>query len=75
MALLAAPARVVHVRLDGRSFDLPADRLGVSEAATDEQVKAAVARHLEVPANRLSDSVIDRHPNGNLTVRPEAVFG
>ena len=75
MAVLAAPARVVHVRLDGRSFDLPADHLGVSEAATDEQVKAAVARHLEVPANRLSDSVIDRHPNGNLTVRPEAVFG
>ena len=75
MAILAAPARVVHVRLDGRSFDLPADRLGVSESATDEQVKAAVARHLEVPGNRLNDSVIDRHPNGNLTVRPEAVFG
>jgi len=52
MAILAAPARVVHVRLDGRSFDLPADRLGLSESATDEQVKAAVARHLEVPGNR-----------------------
>jgi len=75
MAILAAPARVIHVRLDGRSFDLPADRLGLSESATDEQVKAAVARHLEVPGNRLDDSVIDRHPNGNLTVRPEAVFG
>jgi hypothetical protein len=75
MAILAAPARVVHVRLDGRSFDLPADRLGVSESATDEQVKAAVARHLEVPGNRLNDSVIDRHPNGNRTVRPEAIFG
>jgi hypothetical protein len=75
MAILAAPARVVHVRLDGRSFDLPADRLGLSDSATDEQVKAAVARHLEVPGNRLNDSVIDRHPNGNLTVRPEAVFG
>lgn len=75
MAVLAAPARTVHVRLDGRSFDLPADRLGVSEQATDEQVKAAVARHLEVPANRLGESVIDRHPNGNWTVRPEAVFG
>jgi glycosyltransferase involved in cell wall biosynthesis len=58
-----------------RSFDLPADRLGVSESATDEQVKAAVARHLEVPGNRLNESVIDRHPNGNLTVRPEAEFG
>jgi hypothetical protein len=75
MPLLAAPARVIHVRLDGRSYDLPLDRLGVSEPATDEQVKAAVARHLEVPANRLSESVVDRHPNGNLTIRPEAVYG
>jgi hypothetical protein len=75
MAVLAAPSRTVHVRWDGRSFDLPADRLGVTEQATDEQVRSAVARHLEVPANRLAESVIDRHPNGNLTVRPEAVFG
>ncbi len=75
MATAAAPARVVHVRLDGRSSDLPLDRLGIAEAATDEQVKAAVARHLEVPARRLVDAVVDRHPNGNLTVRPEAVFG
>ena len=75
MAHLAAPARTVHVRLDGRSSDLTADRLGITEQATDEQVKAAVARHLEVPARRLVDAVVDRHPNGNLTVRPEAVFG
>ena len=75
MAQLAAPARTVHVRLDGRSSDLPLDRLGLTEQSTDEQVKAAVARHLEVPARRLVDAVVDRHPNGNLTVRPEAVFG
>jgi hypothetical protein len=75
MPLLAAPARVIHVRLDGRSYDMPLDRLGITEQAPDEQVKAAVARHLEVPADRLSESVVDRHPNGNLTIRPEAVFG
>lgn len=75
MAALAAPARTIHVRLDGRSSDLAADRLGLPEQATDEQVKVAVARHLEVPARRLSDAVVDRHPNGNLTIRPEAVFG
>jgi hypothetical protein len=75
MAALAAPARTIHVRLDGRSSDLPADRLGITEQSTDEQVKAAVARHLEVPARRLVDAVVDRHPNGNLTIRPEAVFG
>jgi hypothetical protein len=75
MAALAAPARTIHVRLDGRSSDLPADRLGIPESATDEQVKVAIARHLEVPARQLVDAVVDRHPNGNLTIRPEAVFG
>ena len=75
MAQLAAPARTIHVRLDGRSSDLPLDRLGLPEQPTDDQVKVAVARHLEVPARGLVDAVVDRHPNGNLTVRPEAVFG
>jgi hypothetical protein len=75
MPLLATPARVIHVRLDGRSYDLPLDRLGITEQARDEQVRAAVARHLEVAARQLSESVVDRHPNGNLTIRPEAVFG
>jgi hypothetical protein len=75
MATLAAPARTVHVRLDGRSSDLPADRLGITDQSTDEQVKLAIARHLEVPARKLVDAAVDRHPNGNLTVRPEAVYG
>jgi len=74
MPLLAKDPRV-HVRFDGRSYDLPADRLGLSDRSTDDQVRQAVARHLEVAVNRLNDSVIDRHANGNLTVRPEAVFG
>jgi hypothetical protein len=75
MALLLDKARTIHVRLDGRSYDLPADRLGIDETWTDNQIKARIASHLEVPVDRLIGSVIDRHPNGNLTIRPEAVFG
>jgi hypothetical protein len=75
MALLIDKARTIHVRLDGRSYDLPADQLGLKDGATDAEIKTTVARHLEVPVGKLVDSVIDRLPNGNLTVRPEAVFG
>lgn len=75
MALLLDKARVAHVRLDGRSYDLPADRLGLTDRSTDAEVKQTVARYLEVPVDRLNDAVVDRLPNGNLTVRPEAVFG
>ncbi len=66
---------VVHVRFAGRSFDVPMAMLGIGPAWPDDQVKRALARHLEVSEGAMKDYVIDRHPNGNLTVRPEAVFG
>ena len=66
---------VVHVRFAGRSFDVPLATLDVGRASNDGDVKRAVAGQLEVPLSRLADYVVDRHGNGNLTLRPEAVFG
>ena len=66
---------VVHIRFDGRSLDIPQGDLDVGAASSDNEIKRALARHLEVPEARLRDYVIDRHETGNLTVRPEAVFG
>jgi len=31
--------------------------------------------YLDVPEAKFRDYVVDRHETGNLTVRPEAVFG
>jgi hypothetical protein len=66
---------VVHVRFAGRSFDVPFRVLDVSVGSHDGDVKETLARHLEVHPSRLRDYVVDRHGNGNMTVRPEAVFG
>jgi hypothetical protein len=66
---------VIHVRFAGRSFDVPLDRFDLGVGSTDAQVKQALAGYLEVNVARLADYVVDRHGNGNLTVRPEAVFG
>jgi hypothetical protein len=66
---------IAHVRFEGRSLDVPLADLAVGEASNDLEVKRAVARHLEAPEARLRDYVVDRHESGNLTVRPEAVFG
>ncbi len=41
----------------------------------DREIKGALARHLDVPEAHLRDYTVDRHETGNLTVRPEAVFG
>jgi len=74
MALQLYRGEVVHVRFEGRSLDVPLGALG-SGGRSDADLKQAVARYLEVPEARLHDYVVDRHENGNLTIRPQAVFG
>ena len=66
---------VVHVRFGGRSFDVPVEQLGLGLGAGDELVKRTLAQYLDVAPQRMNDYVVDRHANGNLTLRPEAVFG
>jgi hypothetical protein len=67
--------KVVHIRFEGRSLDVPQGDLDVGPSSSDNEVKRALARHLDVPEAKLRDYVIDRHDTGNMTVRPEAVFG
>lgn len=66
---------VVHIRFDGRSVDISQSDLDVGSASSDNEIKRALARHLDVAETKLRDYVIDRHDTGNMTVRPEAVFG
>ena len=66
---------VIHVRFNGRSFDVPLSALDVGSRSRDSEIKRNLARHLEVSESRLEDYTVDRHANGNLTIRPEAVFG
>ncbi|MBI4864378.1 MAG: hypothetical protein HY815_29580 [Candidatus Riflebacteria bacterium] len=67
--------RVIHVRHMGESRDIGLERLGLSGTASDDEVFRALARYLEIPADDLKGHVLERHPNGNMTLRPEAVFG
>jgi hypothetical protein len=66
---------VLHVRFDGRSLDFPLDDLDVGTASEDREIKRALARRLQVAERALRDYTVDRHETGNLTIRPEAVFG
>jgi hypothetical protein len=75
MAAREHGAAVLHTRFEGRSLDVPLADLDVGQVSSDVQIKRALARHLDVPEARLRDYVVDRHETGNLTVRPEAVFG
>ena len=67
--------KVVHIRFEGRSLDVPQCDLDVGAASSDNEIKRALARYLETAEAKLRDYVVDRHETGNMTVRPEAVFG
>ncbi len=68
-------APVLHIRFEGRSFDIPLSDLDVGAMSTDADVKRARAGYLDVAEAKFRDYVVDRHETGNLTVRPQAVFG
>jgi hypothetical protein len=81
----------IHVRYDGESHDLDfeslftEDRLasiGVasvsdvnSNTVTSDNVKTAVSQHFDVGVGEFEDYQVEFHKNGNITVRPDAVFG
>ncbi len=66
---------VLHIRFDGRSFDIPLSDLDVGSLSSNAEIKVALAAYINVPEGKLRDYTVDRHDTGNLTVRPEAVFG
>ena len=68
-------AAEVHVRFEGRSHRLPAGALDLGNMSSDNDVKAALSRHFDVNVAKFAAYVVERHDNGNITVRPEAVFG
>ena len=66
---------VLHVRIQGRSREIALDLLDISTASSDDVVKNSVARFMELSPDLFKHTVVERHDNGNMTLRPEAVFG
>jgi hypothetical protein len=66
---------MVHIRFEGRSYDIPENQLGIQIGMRDSVVKERIAQYFDVGRDRLTDYVIDRRPSGDLIIRPEAVYG
>ena len=66
--------QMIHVRESGRSIEIPYALLDIAQNATDEQLKQAVAEHLELPVAKLFSHTVDRSGSA-IVVRPEAVYG
>ena len=66
---------MVHVRFDGRSYDIQERELGLKTGLSEREIKRRIASHLDINVERLTDYVVDWVADGNLIIRPEAVYG
>lgn len=66
--------RLVHIRVEGRSVELPLATLDLRDDATDSQLRVAVCRQLDLPSAALAGHVIVR-TNQAIIIRPEAIYG
>jgi len=66
----------IHIRVEGRSYDIPLRELDIGDHSTDEQVRTAAAEHIGVPIGKLRGFHIDRNAaTGDMQMTPPAVFG
>jgi len=69
------PSPTIHVRFDGRSTDIPRHQLDLGRRPSDADIRDAVAHYFSKARTDFNGAVIDRHTNGNITLRPAAVYG
>lgn len=58
----------------GRLFAVDAEELNLDCESSDRELRDALAEHLRIKPSRLHGHAINRHQNGDITVRP-VVFG
>lgn len=66
---------MVHIRFEGRSYDVTENQLGITANMNENAIKERLAQHFDVGSDRFNYYVLDRRPSGDLIVRPEAVYG
>jgi hypothetical protein len=66
---------MVHIRFEGRSYDVAENQLGIAAEMSDRVIKERLAQHFDVKGDRFESYVLDRRPSGDLIVRPEAIYG
>lgn len=66
---------MVHVRFEGRSYDFNPNQINVASNMNDREIKRRIAQQMQIAADKLNHYVVDRTINGDLIIRPEAVYG
>ena len=61
---------IVDILFEGRHIEVPLNQVILDEAASDAEIRHALAAYLGVADYRLAGYVLDQDDTGNLTVRP-----
>ena len=73
--LIGGVPTMIHVRYQGRSYDLGEAQVQAAAHMSDVEIKKRLAQHFDVAEANFAGYVVDRGPNGDLIIRPEAVYG
>ncbi len=66
---------MVHIRFEGRSYDVTENQLGITENMKENAIKERLSQYFDVGKERFNSYVLDHRSSGDLIVRPEAVYG
>lgn len=74
-ALSGQESAIVSVRHGGTSHEIALDQLALRAGFSDNELKSAVANHLDIGTDSLNKSYVERLDSGHYSIRPQAVFG
>ena len=66
--------KFLHVRLDGKTKEFALADLSLSNKAADDDIIAVLAKHLRIEVERFSLFRVERTKEGNIFIRPDALF-
>lgn len=65
----------IHVRFNGRSETFDSSSLGISMVSSDDEIREKLAHYYDREKNAFDNLLIEHLTNGNITVRPQAIYG
>lgn len=66
----------LHIRYEGRSVDVRQEDVDLGDLSTDDDIRLAAAMHLGQPVDKFTAMAIEKNTQtGDITLRPQAVFG
>ena len=66
----------LHIRHEGRSVDVRMEDVDLGDLSSEQEIRQAAAGYLGQPVEKFNAMTIDRNADtGDITMRPQAIFG